>query len=474
MRKEECRELDKRLVQIVPDRRQLTFQQTEFYAFIHFTVNTYTDKEWGDGTEDESIFMPDRFDADQWVEAVKSAGMKGLILTCKHHDGFCLWPSKYTDHSVAKSPFQGGKGDIVRDVSDACRRGGIRFGVYLSPWDRNNETYGQGKAYNDYFVNQLTELLSNYGDIFSVWFDGACGEGKNGKKQEYDWARYYEVIRRLQPGACISVCGPDVRWCGNEAGQTRPAEWSVVPARLRDTEKVASESQQEDDASFRQKTLNTMDLDLGSREIVAEENDLIWYPAEVDTSIRPGWFYHESEDDKVRSLEELVHIYENSVGGNAMLLLNIPPTREGLIHENDVKRLNEIGEYITTAYAHNLRAEAALKAEPGENGHGIEGVREDGYETFYKPADGVREAQITIRFPEETEVSCVVLKENINLSQRIERFEICGERGEVLYEGTTVGYKKIARLKESVKVRELHIRILDSRVCPTLAFVGVY
>ena len=217
-----------------------------------------------------------------------------------------------------------------------------------------------------------------------------------------------------------------------------------------------------------------MDLDLGSREIVAEENDLIWYPAEVDTSIRPGWFYHESEDDKVRSLEELVHIYENSVGGNAMLLLNIPPTREGLIHENDVKRLNEIGEYIKTAYAHNLLAEAALKAEPGENGHGIEGVREDGYETFYKPADGVREAQITIRFPEETEVSCVVLKENINLSQRIERFEICGERGEVLYEGTTVGYKKIARLKESVKVRELHIRILDSRVCPTLAFVGVY
>ena len=170
MRKEECRELDKRLVQIVPDRRQLTFQQTEFYAFIHFTVNTYTDKEWGDGTEDESIFMPDRFDADQWVEAVKSAGMKGLILTCKHHDGFCLWPSKYTDHSVAKSPFQGGKGDIVRDVSDACRRGGIRFGVYLSPWDRNNETYGQGKAYNDYFFNKFNDLLSKYFEIFYLFF----------------------------------------------------------------------------------------------------------------------------------------------------------------------------------------------------------------------------------------------------------------------------------------------------------------
>lgn len=466
-------ELDKRLVKVTPSARQLAYQQTEFYAFIHFTVNTYTDKEWGDGTEDESIFMPERFDADQWVEAVKSAGMKGLILTCKHHDGFCLWPSRYTEHTVARSPFKGGQGDIVREVSDACRRGGIRFGIYLSPWDRNNETYGHGKAYNDYFVNQLTELLTEYGEIFSVWFDGACGEGKNGKKQEYDWERYYEVIRRLQPGACICVCGPDIRWCGNEAGQTRPAEWSVVPARLCSAEKVSAESQQEDDAAFRMRELKSVDLDLGSREILAEEKELIWYPAEVNTSIRPGWFYHAGEDDKVRTLEHLLYIYDHSVGGNAMFLLNIPPTREGRFHENDVKRLREMGEYLQKSFSNNLLMDAQMEADLWEPGHGIDCVREDGYDSFYKTEDGVREAEITVRFSGPTKVSCVVLKENICLSQRIERFEIRDEKDTILYEGTTVGYKKIARFPET-EVQKLRICIRDARVCPTLAFVGVY
>lgn len=456
---------------VKPSQKQLDWFELEFYAFIHFGPNTFTDREWGDGTEREAVFNPQKLDCDQWVEAIKSAGMKGMVLTAKHHDGFCLWPSAYTEHSVKNSPC---KKDVVWEAAQACKRGGIKFGFYLSPWDRNSRYYGT-PAYNDYFCNQLTELLTQYGDIFYVWFDNACGEGPNGKKQEYDFPRYFDLIHKYQPQAVIfNDFGPDVRWCGNEAGQTRPAEWSVVPARLRDTEKVASESQQEDDDSFRQKTLNTMDLDLGSREIVAKEKDLIWYPAEVDTSIRPGWFYHASEDDKVRSLEELLHIYENSVGGNAMLLLNIPPTREGLIHENDVKRLREIGEYRKKAFSQNLLTEAVLEAEPGENGHGIEGVREDNYETFYKPADGVREVRITVRFPAETAVSFVVLKENIKLSQRIERFEIRDGKDNVLYEGTTVGYQKIARLKESVKADELRICILDSRVCPTLAFVGVY
>lgn len=466
-------ELDRRLVQVVPSPRQFMHQQMEFYAFVHFSVNTYTDREWGDGTEDESIFMPDRFDADQWVEAVKAAGMKGLILTCKHHDGFCLWPSRYTEHTVAKSPFRGGRGDIVREVSDACRKGGIRFGIYLSPWDRNHENYGHGDVYNDYFVNQLTELLTGYGELFSVWFDGACGEGKNGKKQTYDWERYYEVIRRLQPGACISVCGPDVRWCGNEAGHTRPAEWSVVPARLRSAEKVASESQQEDSEAFRARELKSADLDLGSRAVLEEERELIWYPAEVNTSIRPGWFYHAGEDDKVRPLAELVEIYEHSVGGNAMFLLNIPPTREGRFHENDVNRLREIGAYLQKTFSVNLLADAVLEADAWEPGHEIDCVREEDTVSFYRTADGVREAQITVRFPRATKVSCVVLKENILFSQRIERFEIRDEKEKLLYEGTTVGYKKIARFPET-ETEKLYIRIRDARVCPTLAFVGVY
>ena len=221
---------------ITPSPRQLAWQQLEFYAFTHFGMNTFTNREWGDGTEDPALFNPDALDADQWVAAVKSAGMKALILTCKHHDGFCLWPSAYTEHSVKNSPWKNGQGDVVREVSDACRRGGIKFGVYLSPWDRHDARYGQGKPYDDYFVSQLTELATNYGDIFCFWFDGACGEGKNGKKQIYDWERYYAVLRKLQPNAVLNVCGPDVRWCGNEAGHCRKAEWSVVPAELRDAE----------------------------------------------------------------------------------------------------------------------------------------------------------------------------------------------------------------------------------------------
>lgn len=469
----ETDQLDQRLVSVVPSSRQMAHQQMEFYSFVHFTVNTYTGKEWGDGTEPEEIFNPEQFDAAQWVEAIKAAGMKGLILTCKHHDGFCLWPSKFTDHTIAASPYKDGRGDIVREVSDACRAGGIRFGVYLSPWDRNQKTYGHGKAYDDYFVNQLTELLTGYGEICSVWFDGACGEGDNGKKQQYDWNRYYEVIRRLQPDACIHVCGPDVRWCGNEAGDTRPAEWSVVPKRTSETEKIAQESQQSDDAEFRERRIRANDLDLGSRKVLEGEEELIWYPAEVNTSIRPGWFYHEEEDDKVRSLEELLHIYYNSVGGNATFLLNIPPTKSGLFHENDVARLKELGEYLRKKFAVNLVKEARLSADEQEEGHGIEGVCSDDYESFYKARDGRRQADIAVTFRQPVKVSAVVLKENIRMSQRIESFRIEDGEGKVLYQGSTVGYKKIAIFPEA-EVEELHIRILDSRVCPTLSFVGVY
>ena len=301
--------------------------QLEFYAFIHFTVNTFTDREWGDGTESPEIFEPYALDTEQWAKAVKSAGMRGLILTCKHHDGFCLWDTKTTAHNVMNSPFAK---DIVRQASEACKKYGIKFGVYLSPWDRNSPLYGKGKEYDDFFISQLTELLTGYGEVFSVWFDGACGEGPNGKKQYYDWERYYRVIRKLQPNACISVCGPDIRWCGNEAGHTRPAEWSVVPKRAKNSEIIAEKSQQEDNEEFRQRRVDARDEDLGSRQALENEQELIWYPAEVNTSIRPGWFWHSAENSQVKPLSALTEIYEKSVGGNATFLLNIPPNRQGL------------------------------------------------------------------------------------------------------------------------------------------------
>ena len=468
--------LDERLVKVVPSPRQLAHQELEFYAFIHFTVNAFTDREWGDGTEDPAIFNPQKLDAEQWARAVQSAGMRGIILTCKHHDGFCLWPSKFTEHSVASSPFRGGHGDIVREVSDACRKYGLKFGVYLSPWDRNCPLYGQGKAYDDYFVAQLTELLTNYGEIFSVWFDGACGEGPNGKRQAYDWDRYDRVIRDLQPGACISVCGPDVRWCGNEAGYTRPAEWSVVPQRMWNTEKIAAKSQQSDDASFRLRRISASDNDLGSREILKDETDFIWYAAEVNTSIRPGWFWHASENDRVRPLEELLRIYYNSVGGNATFLLNIPPTDEGLFHENDVERLREIGEALRKAFAVNLTADASLTADTSEAGCAIDGAREDGYDAFWRAEAGKNTAEITARWEKPVSVGNLVMKENITLSQRIEAFAVDvlkdGEFREV-FRGTVVGYKRIVRLG-GIKTNAVRVRILDSRTEPTLAFFAVY
>ena len=464
-------QIEARLVSVVPSERQIRHQKMEFYAFVHFTVNTFTGKEWGDGTENPAIFNPEKLDAGQWARACRAAGMKAIILTCKHHDGFCLWPSRYTEHSVAASPFRGGKGDVVKEVSEACRKEGLAFGVYLSLWDRNNAAYGSGKAYNDYFVHQLEELLTGYGEICSVWFDGACGEGPNGKVQVYDWERYYRTIRELQPGACIHVCGPDVRWCGNEAGYTRKSEWSVVPERTRDTEKIKEKSQQEDSTAFRERRITARDEDLGSYDLVKNEEHLVWYPAEVNTSIRPGWFYHESEDDKVKPLSELIHVYEGSVGGNATFLLNIPPMPSGLFHENDVRRLHEFGRYLRETYGNNLLDQAEISADTSEAGHGIEHVRSDD-DSFYKTEDGSRACSIRVLFPKETEIHRVVLKENIRCSQRIEAFRILAGEKE-LYSGTVVGYKKIAGF-EPVVTKTVTIEITDSRIAPTLAFLGIY
>lgn len=444
---------DEKLIEIRPSKRQIEIQRLGFYAFFHFTINTFTGKEWGDGQESPSLFNPKEMDADQWVSAIKDAGMKGAILTCKHHDGFCLWPSRYTEHSVKASPYKNGQGDIVREVSEACRRHEIKFGVYLSPWDRNQETYGQGEAYNDYFVNQLTELLTQYGELFCVWFDGACGEGKNGKKQDYDWDRYYKTIRKYQPNACISVTGPDVRWCGNEAGDTRESEWSVVPAAMSMAEKIAEASQQEDNTEFREKTISSMEQDLGSRERLKNEEKLIWYPAEVDVSIRPGWFYHKEEDTKVRSLENLVDIYEKSVGGNATLLLNIPPMPNGKLNETDVMRLKELGEFLQKKYEINLAKDARILIEKKKS-----------------------QMKITAAWNNFREISAIVLKEDIRFSQRVEKYRVFiqGKEGlELLYEGTTIGFRKIISINRR-KTNVVIVEIDDSRVEPVLFDIEIY
>ncbi|MBQ6118586.1 MAG: alpha-L-fucosidase [Clostridia bacterium] len=460
-------ESDQRLVACVPSERQLAWQRMEFYAFAHITVNTFTDKEWGDGTEPESVFDPKHLDADQWVAAVKAAGMTGLIVTAKHHDGFCLWPSAYTEHSVKNSPFRGGKGDVVKETAEACRRGGIRFGVYLSPWDRNCPLYGQGKPYDDYYCNQLTELLTNYGDLFCVWFDGACGEGPNGKKQVYDWDRYYALIRELQPSACISISGPDVRWCGNEAGVTRESEWSVIPRGLRvlPSEGEAAPS-----------VLNESSADLGSRALLERAPALEWKPAETDTSIRPGWFWHRSENRKVKSVKELTDLYLRTVGGNSTLLLNIPPDPDGLFSPTDVARLEQMGTAIRNAFAVNLAADAVFTASADDGVHTADNLREDDCETYFKTEDGDNAVIIDVKMPEMRKVHLVKLKENIRFSQRIERFAVeyrCGKGWKRVYEGTTVGYQKICRFRP-VTSDELRIVITDSRVCPVLSHAAVY
>lgn len=444
---------DEKLIGIRPSKRQIEIQNLGFYAFFHFSINTFTGKEWGDGRESPALFNPKEMDADQWVRTIKAAGMKAAILTCKHHDGFCLWPSKYTEHSVKASPYKNGQGDIVREVSEACRHHGIKFGIYLSPWDRNQETYGQGKAYNDYFVNQLTELLTQYGDLFCVWFDGACGEGKYGRKQDYDWDRYYQIIRKYQPNACISVTGPDVRWCGNEAGDTRESEWSVVPAVLSKAEKIAEVSQREDNTEFREKTISSMDRDLGSRKRLKNEEKLIWYPAEVDVSIRPGWFYHREEDTKVRSLENLVDIYEKSVGGNATLLLNIPPMPNGRLNEVDVMRLKELGAFLQKKYEKDLAKDARILVE----------------KKFSK-------MKITAMWNTLREISAVVLREDIRFSQRVEKYRVFiqGDKGlEIVYEGTTIGFCKIVPINKR-KTDMVIVEIYDSRVEPILLDIEIY
>lgn len=407
-----------------PTERQLRWFETGFYAFVHFTVNTYTDLEWGLGNEDEMIFNPTELDCDQWVETVKAAGMKGLILTCKHHDGFCLWPSAYTEHSVKNSlNFKGGHGDVVKEAAEACRRGGIKFGVYLSPWDRNSPLYGTD-AYNDYYCNQLTELMTNYGEIFMVWFDGACGEGPNGKKQVYDFERYFAIIRKYQPNATIfHDRGPDVRWGGNEDGAARQAEWSVVPTELCPYgEKQTSGKVMEGSLSG----IHHFDPELGSLSQLVYSEGLTFVPAEFDMSIRPGWFYH--TDEKPHSLERLFNTYLTTVGSNAGFNLNIPPMKNGRMSPEDVERAKELGDKLREAFGQPLPSTC---------------VRTDG--------EGETQCSFEITLPETRKVRFIELREDIAEGQRIESFHVrVPEIFDHAATGTSVGYRKILRLKNRV------------------------
>ncbi|MCI5649514.1 MAG: alpha-L-fucosidase [Fusicatenibacter sp.] len=410
--------------EVKPSGKQLDWFDMELYAFVHFGPNTFTDREWGLGTEEESVFFPEKLDCDQWEEAIKAAGMKGMVLTAKHHDGFCLWPSRYTEHSVKNSPLQR---DVVKEASDACRRGGIKFGFYLSPWDRNSELYGT-PSYNDYFCNQLTELLTGYGEIFYVWFDNACGEGPNGKKQEYDFGRYFDLIHKYQPNAVIfNDFGPDIRWCGNEAGAARHAEWSVVPSELCHYSRVQTGPGPmafEGDLSY----LYNTEQELGTMPNILYSKGLTYTPAEIDMSIRPGWFWHKEENP--HSLERLFLTYLSSVGANACLNLNVPPTTEGLIDERDVKRLKELGDLIRKEFgAERLACVEKLQGEP-----------------LTQPV-----YQITLEQPVR-ELKYIVLKEEIAKGQRVESFRITAESGSgrqyPLYQGTCIGHKKICQLHD--------------------------
>ena len=429
---------------LVPTPQQLEWQRMELTAFLHFGVNTFTGREWGDGTEDPAIFNPTSLDCEQWVRTLKESGFKMAIITAKHHDGFCLWPTKTTRHSVASSSWKGGKGDVVRELRDACKKYGIKFGVYLSPWDRNASCYGDSPAYNQFFIEQLTELLTNYGEVHEVWFDGANGEGPNGKKQIYDWDAILRTIRRLQPKAVTAIMGDDVRWVGNEKGIGRETEWSATAL----TPGIYPRSGEQN----KELGIFGKAKDLGGRDIVARATELFWYPSEVDVSIRPGWFYHADQDKQVKSLNHLTDIYFKSVGYNSVLLLNIPPDLRGLINENDVQRLKEFSSYLKKTFARNY----VLKGN--EAWHGTSGT--------------VRQYDIQ----KDALVNAFMIQEDISKGQRVESFLVEAYKdGSWIHmaEGTTVGYKRLVRFSDT-RPERIRVTIRSARGVANVAAVGLF
>ena len=454
---------------VSPSEQQLRWQKLEMTTFFHFGVNTFTDREWGEGTEDPKVFNPTQLDARQWVKACKEGGFKQVIITAKHHDGFCLWPTKYTEHSVKNSLWKAGKGDVVKEVADACHESGIGFGVYLSPWDRNNPHYGDSPKYDEIVINELTELLTNYGKVDEVWFDGACGEGPNGKKQVYNWDAYYKCIRKLAPNALIAIVGPDIRWVGTESGYGRESEWSVLPLGAADQQKIGEASQSSVNIA---PVLDYQKQDLGSREKIKDAKGLIWYPAETDVSIRPGWFYHTTQDNEVKTPEKLLDIYFSSVGYNSVLLLNIPPDRRGLLHENDVKAIKGLKTLLDKMYSVNFVSGAQVSSD----GINTKTITDNQLTTFWTSKGEKESGTINITLPKPQTVDVLCLQENITIGQRIEKFRLeykAGESWKEAGKGTTVGYKRLVRFAP-VSAKEFRLVIEASRLNPTIGELGLY
>lgn len=452
-------ELVERLNAVRPSELQKKFADYEYYTFIHFGMNTCTGNEWGTGKEKPEQFNVKAVNTDQWARVVKNSGSRGIILTAKHHDGFCLFPSKYTEHSIKNSPYKNGKGDIVRELSESCKKYGLLFGIYLSPWDRHESTYGT-KAYDDYFVNQLTELCTNYGDIFTFWFDGA--KGKDAPDFSYDFERYYKVIRTLQPNAAICNCGPDVRWIGNEAGRVRKSEWSVIAKNAVSVEEVMKGSQQGADEADSMQSFDRCEKDLGSRETLFSRKDLVWSQGEADVSIHKDWFH--SPNPRPRTAKQLEKIYFRTVGGNALLLLNIPPSKNGIIEPDDVKLLENFKKRVDKAFLKKLSFSAAT-----EKGAIPEGVQN----YALQKGDGA----LIFSLPKKEKVRTLVISEDTSFGQRIEKFEIylkspLGFRK--AYSGTTVGSKKIVRFPLCAGTDEIRFVITQSRSCPVIRNAELY
>lgn len=443
---------------VVPSKVQLDRLNNNFYAFVHFCPNTFTGLEWGLGNEDPACFNPPTIDCDGWVEAIKSAGMTGAVITAKHHDGFCLWDTKYTTHSVMYSPL---KRDVVKEFSDACRRGGIKFGFYLSPWDRNSKYYGTDE-YNEYYINQLTELLTDYGEVFHVWFDGSCGEGPNGKKQEYEWEKYFELIRKYQPNATIfKDDGPDIRWCGNESAAPRQSEWAVVPMELCGYAEV--QTGPSPIAGDLKATMTNPDPDIGTLSNIINSKGLVFAPSEYDVSIRKGWFWHAEEEP--HSLERLFQIYLDTVGSNGCLNLNVPPDNMGKIDERDVKRLKEFGELLKTEFGCNLA---------------------EGCETVLVEKLSETQAVYEVDLGQARDIKYIELREDIAKGQRVENYRInfydpTGDHLEpewMVCHGTTIGNCKIHPLHrdmwEGIVSRRIRLTITSSRDVPEILPIKVY
>lgn len=451
----------------VPSPAQMEWHRMEMNAFIHFTINTFTDLEWGMGGESPNLFSPTDFDADQWTQALSDAGFKGVILTCKHHDGFCLWPSEFTEHSVKNSPFENGQGDIVKAVAAACQRRNLKFGIYVSPWDRNHPAYGTDE-YIVYYRKQLKELFVNYGPIFEMWFDGANGgTGYYGGSNErrtingssyYDWPGTLDSVRRLEPDVIFfSDAGPGVRWVGNERGVAGETNWNRIST----------------DTLFAGKAGIEQLLNTGHPE---GEN---WVPAETDVSIRPGWFYHAKEDSLVKSPEKLFDIYLTSVGRGSTLLLNVPPDRRGLIHENDLASLKGFRALLDEAFAVNLADGASATADSwrGQSDmFDVSNVLDGDSSTYWATDDDKTTGTITIALKSPQMIRYVVLQEYIPLGQRVAKFDLeylAGGDWLALASATTIGYKRIIRV-DPVEASAIRVSIRESQACPLIESIRIY